>query len=272
MQPPSAEYFSGPNHLAMRAPSSQPHITGSPTHAATGEVEQQRQHKVVYGEIQETQEIQHIPVSSGRQDSVSCSVSVRSEGAEESDSFDILDVLNLEKMRSGDKVSTSPVPAVAQPAAGSSRGMEHDSSQQATAAAAAAEAVADAQAEAQAEAQETASTDAAVNLTAVGHSAYQDLAYWPEMLEVHDDLARSRHTAVYLAHFNGMPVAVKVCRYPTVSVDGGGGGGSSAGDVVLEQCLSLQYRLCHMSHKHILQQIAVFPRIYEVSRAWLLPL
>jgi hypothetical protein len=103
---------------------------------------------------------------------------------------------------------------------------------------------------------------------------------------------------VYNAEYGGHLLAVKLFRYSTAmdhaggshpsqlhaGAAGGGGaaaagissllghsgpGGSSSGgnwasEAELEAVLSLQYRLCNMSHVHLLQQVAVYPRVYEV--------
>ena len=103
---------------------------------------------------------------------------------------------------------------------------------------------------------------------------------------------------VYTAEYGGHLLALKLFRYST-SMDyaagaahpnqlhGGPGGGaaaaagisnllghhgtssSSGGNVAneaeLEAVLSLQYRLCNLSHQHLLQHVAVYPRVYEVS-------
>lgn len=103
---------------------------------------------------------------------------------------------------------------------------------------------------------------------------------------------------VYNAEYGGHLLAVKLFRYSTAmdhaagshpsqlhaGAGGGGGaaaagissllghsgpGGSSSGgnwasEAELEAVLSLQYRLCNMSHSHLLQQVAVYPRVYEV--------
>jgi hypothetical protein len=49
---------------------------------------------------------------------------------------------------------------------------------------------------------------------------------------------------------------------------GAGSGSGSSGNVVreteLEAVLSLQYRLCSVSHPHVLQHVAVYPHVYEV--------
>lgn len=48
---------------------------------------------------------------------------------------------------------------------------------------------------------------------------------------------------------------------------GGGSGGSSSfvsRETELEAVLSLQYRLCNISHPHVLQHVAVYPHVYEV--------
>jgi hypothetical protein len=49
---------------------------------------------------------------------------------------------------------------------------------------------------------------------------------------------------------------------------GGSGGSGSSGNVLreteLEAVLSLQYRLCSVSHPHVLQHVAVYPHVYEV--------
>eukprot|EP00879_Flechtneria_rotunda_P012391 GHRR01012939.1.p1 GENE.GHRR01012939.1~~GHRR01012939.1.p1 ORF type:complete len:450 (+),score=176.99 GHRR01012939.1:771-2120(+) len=48
-------------------------------------------------------------------------------------------------------------------------------------------------------------------------------------------------------------------------VGAGPSGGSSAGkETELETVLRLQYKLCSLQHEHILQHIAVYPRVYEV--------
>lgn len=104
---------------------------------------------------------------------------------------------------------------------------------------------------------------------------------------------------VYNAEFGGHLLAVKLFRYSTAmdyasgahpsQLHGGpgaaagaaaagigsllghpGAGGSSSGgnwasEAELEAVLSLQYRLCNMSHPHLLQHVAVYPRVYEVS-------
>lgn len=106
---------------------------------------------------------------------------------------------------------------------------------------------------------------------------------------------------VYTAEYGGHLLALKLFRYSTAmdyssssQLHGGGGGpgaggaggpaaaagigsllghhgasGSSGGNVAseaeLEAVLSLQYRLCNLSHTHLLQHVAVYPRVYEVS-------
>jgi hypothetical protein len=49
---------------------------------------------------------------------------------------------------------------------------------------------------------------------------------------------------------------------------GSSGSSGSSGNVVreteLEAVLSLQYRLCSVSHLHVLQHVAVYPHVYEV--------
>jgi hypothetical protein len=51
---------------------------------------------------------------------------------------------------------------------------------------------------------------------------------------------------------------------------GASSGSSSSGNVVreteLEAVLSLQYRLCSVSHPHVLQHVAVYPHVYEVRQ------
>jgi hypothetical protein len=108
---------------------------------------------------------------------------------------------------------------------------------------------------------------------------------------------------VYTAEYGGALLALKLFRYSTAmdyssssQLHGGGGGpgaggaggpaaaaagigsllghhgagGSSGGNVAseaeLEAVLSLQYRLCNLSHTHLLQHVAVYPRVYEVRR------
>ncbi|KAF8056396.1 MAP3K12 [Scenedesmus sp. PABB004] len=135
---------------------------------------------------------------------------------------------------------------------------------------------------------------APVGMAVSGHAApaFPELVLWPELLDVRDDLARSRHTAVYTAEHGGSLLAVKLFRYsPTMEhsvhapggAPGGAGGGSAAGggtggmfgggsgssgnvvrDTELEGVLSLQYRLCSLSHEHVLRHVAVYPHVYEV--------
>jgi hypothetical protein len=37
-----------------------------------------------------------------------------------------------------------------------------------------------------------------------------------------------------------------------------------ASEAELEAVLSLQYRLCNLTHQHLLQHVAVYPRVFEV--------
>jgi hypothetical protein len=54
---------------------------------------------------------------------------------------------------------------------------------------------------------------AAAALQPVGHSSSRELAFWPELMTLTEVLARSRHTAVYTAEYNGQTLALKVgCR------------------------------------------------------------
>lgn len=104
---------------------------------------------------------------------------------------------------------------------------------------------------------------------------------------------------MYNAEYGGHLLVVKLFRYSTAmdhaggshpsqlhaGAGGGGGGAAAAGissllghsgpggsssggnwasEAELEAVLSLQYRLCNMSHSHLLQQVAVYPRVYEV--------
>jgi len=53
-------------------------------------------------------------------------------------------------------------------------------------------------------------------------------------------------------------------------------GGNVMRETELEAVLSLQYRLCSLQHEHLLQHVAVYPRVYEVSTwetrcQWTLP-
>jgi hypothetical protein len=102
---------------------------------------------------------------------------------------------------------------------------------------------------------------------------------------------------VYNAEYSGHLLAVKLFRYSTAmdyassthpsQLHGGAGGGAAAAGIgsllghhgpggsssggnwaseaELEAVLSLQYRLCNISHQHLLQHVAVYPRVYEVS-------
>lgn len=101
---------------------------------------------------------------------------------------------------------------------------------------------------------------------------------------------------MYTAEYGGHLIAVKLFRYST-SMDfaagshgsqlhgapGGGAaaagissllghhgtssssGGNVASEAELEAVLSLQYRLCNLTHQHLLQHVAVYPRVFEVS-------
>jgi hypothetical protein len=117
-------------------------------------------------------------------------------------------------------------------------------------------------------------------LMACGHASVvqQDLALWPELLDVREELARSRHTVVYRVDVGGSQLAVKLYRHQQAGEMGGvysgsgsgsaGGGGSSSAAVreaELEGVLGLQYALCGLyAHEHILAHVAVFPHIFEV--------
>ncbi|WIA14830.1 hypothetical protein OEZ85_001549 [Tetradesmus obliquus] len=186
-------------------------------------------------------------------------------------------------------LSEGPMPAPAPPAlpAPSSAG-----------AAVAAELVA-AQGQAAAAAEAAAVSAAAmapVGLPVSGHAcgSFPELVLWPELLDIKDDLARSRHTAVYTAEHASSVLAVKLFRVSSSMDHGhtpgghapgsagvggaaaglggvfgsGSGGSGSSGNVLreteLEAVLSLQYRLCSVSHPHVLQHVAVYPHVYEV--------
>jgi hypothetical protein len=103
------------------------------------------------------------------------------------------------------------------------------------------------------------------------------------------------HVQVYTAEYGGHLIAVKLFRHST-SMDfaagshgsqlhgapGGGAaaagissllghhgtssssGGNVASEAELEAVLSLQYRLCNLTHQHLLQHVAVYPRVFEV--------
>lgn len=115
---------------------------------------------------------------------------------------------------------------------------------------------------------------------ASGFSSVPDLARWPELLELTEDLARSRHTGVYRCSWLGAPLAAKVYRLvaPT-SLEGAGGGsvGGAAGagggqgagvgglSPEMEAVVASQYRLCTLRHQYVLKHVAVFPYIFEVG-------
>lgn len=100
---------------------------------------------------------------------------------------------------------------------------------------------------------------------------------------------------VYTAEHSSQLFAVKLFRYSSsidqghqapiastsgAAVAGAAGASSTLGhpsnavsatvqrETELEAVLSLQYRLCDLQHEHILQHVAVYPKVYEV-RAWL---
>lgn len=96
---------------------------------------------------------------------------------------------------------------------------------------------------------------------------------------------------VYTAEHSGHTLAIKLFRYSSSMDHGhqpphtttavapaaalgsvlghsGTSGSSSTREAELESVLSLQYRLCSLQHEHILQHVAVYPRVFEVSRRW----
>jgi len=110
----------------------------------------------------------------------------------------------------------------------------------------------------------------------------------------------TNRTQVYTAEYSGHLLAIKLFRYSSSTMDyaasshppqlhgpaGAGGaagpaaagissllghhgtssssGGNVASEAELEAVLSLQYRLCNMQHEHLLQHVAVYPRVFEV--------